>query len=81
MGLKIIKKIAPITIGLTIIPKTKPKRIHNLFKGLKISALKSVTKKKTIEHEPRTKNAILIPLKRKYIEAIKKMNVKKYPNL
>ena len=54
MGVKIIKKINPMTIGLTIIPKTKPKLIHSLFRGLKISALKRVTKKKTIEHVPST---------------------------
>ena len=51
MGVKIKKKMTPITIGLTIIPKMKPKFIHNLFKGLKISALRVEIKKKTTQEK------------------------------
>ena len=53
MGVKIKKKINPMTMGLIIIPKNKPKVIHNLFKGIKISALKNVIMKKIIEHDPK----------------------------
>ena len=46
------KKMNPITIGLTTIPKIIPKYIHNLFKGLRISALKVVITMKVMEKIP-----------------------------
>ena len=42
-----------MTIGLTMSPKIKPKLIHNLLSGLRISALKIVIKKKIIEINPK----------------------------
>ena len=42
IGVKIPKKIIPRTIGLTIIPRRNPNRIHSLFSGKRMSALTTV---------------------------------------
>ena len=49
------KNIKPITTGFTILPKKTPNLNHNLFKGKRMSALKSVINKKIILRDPKTK--------------------------
>ena len=47
IGVKIVKKIIPNTIGLIIIPSNKPNFIKSLLRGSKISALIKVIINKT----------------------------------
>ena len=48
IGVKIPKKITPKTIGLTIVPRSKPIFIHKIFKGYNKLGLKNAVKEKQI---------------------------------
>lgn len=80
IGVKIPKNIMPSKIGLTIIPNNNPNCIHNLFKGRRASAFKSVI---ALNKEHNSKNARvkgIFSFIKKYHEKQKKIALKKNPN-
>ena len=80
MGVKSPKKIIPITIGLTIFPRSNPKAIHNLLRGLSNSAWISATAIKRTDVIAKPYKKTIDSIRKKYAARTAKMKAKKNPN-